>query len=326
MPAMLHHAWVLRWMRRRHPRVAGPISVERNRIYILPTRQGWGFALLLGTMLLAALNYGNSLMFVVCFWMGGVAFLTMHHTHRNLLGLQIVGRSAAPVFAGSEAIFLLRASHTDAAPRYGLRLHHVDEARALAPLPAGTETTVPVTVPAPQRGRLDLPRLGLSTTYPLGLFEAWTWIHPALETLVYPCPAPQAPLPAGAGLQSGSGTAGEHGEGSDDYRGLRRYRSGDGAHTIAWRVLARERGLVVKQFSEDERPEWRLDWAQFAHDADPERILSLLCRQALDAHACGAPFALCLPDRQIPLGSGEGHLFQVLRALAVHGLSAREIR
>ena len=131
MPAMLHHAWVLRWMRRRHPRVAGPISVERNRIYILPTRQGWGFALLLGTMLLAALNYGNSLMFVVCFWMGGVAFLTMHHTHRNLLGLQIVGRSAAPVFAGSEAIFLLRASHTDAAPRYGLRLHHVDEARAL---------------------------------------------------------------------------------------------------------------------------------------------------------------------------------------------------
>ena len=324
MPAMPHHAWVLRWVRRRHPPVAGPISVDRRRIYILPTRQGWGFALLLGTMLLAALNYGNSLMFVVCFWMGGVAFLTMHHTHRNLLGLRIAGQAAAPVFAGSEAVFGLRLSHTDAFPRYGLRLHHADQTHALAPLPVRVETTVPVAVGAPQRGRLDLPRLGLSTTYPLGLFEAWTWIHPALETLVYPRPAPRAPPPVGVGLLSGIGTSGEHGEGSEDYRGLRSYRSGDGAHTIAWRVLARERGVMVKQFSENDRPEWRLDWAQFAREADPERILSLLCRQALDAHACGAPFALCLPDRQIPLGSGEDHLLQALRALALYGLPARE--
>lgn len=324
MRAMPHHAWVLRWVRRRHPPVTGPITVDRRRIYILPTRQGWGFALLLGTMLLAALNYGNSLMFVVCFWMGGVAFLTMHHTHRNLLGLHIAGQAAAPVFAGSEAVFGLQMSHADASPRYGLRLHHTDQTHALAPLSAGVATAVPVAIAAPRRGRLDLPRLGLSTTYPLGLFEAWTWIHPALETLVYPCPAPQAPPPAGAGLQGGIGTAGDHGEGSDDYRGLRRYRSGDGAHTIAWRVLARERGLMVKQFSENNRPEWRLAWAQFAHQADAERILSLLCRQALAAHACGAPFALYLPDRELPLGSGEDHLRKVLRALALYGLPARE--
>ncbi|MFZ5534248.1 MAG: DUF58 domain-containing protein [Pseudomonadota bacterium] len=324
MRAMPYHAWVLRWVSRRHPPVTGPITVDRRRIYILPTRQGWGFALLLGTMLLAALNYGNSLMFVVCFWMGGVAFLTMHHTHRNLLGLRITGQPAAPVFAGSEAVFGLQLSHTGTFPRYGLRLHHADQTRALAPLPADVETAVPVAVPAPQRGRLDLPRLGLSTTYPLGLFEAWTWIHPKLETLVYPCPAPHAPPPVGAGLRSGIGTAGDHGEGSEDYRGLRSYRSGDGAHTIAWRVLARERGLVVKQFSEANRPEWRLDWAQFAHEADAERILSLLCRQALDAHAHGAPFALSLPDRQVPLGSDEDHLQKLLRALALYGLPARE--
>jgi len=321
--AVMRHAWVLRWVNRRHPPVTGPIRVERNRIYILPTRQGWGFALLLGIMLLAALNYGNSLLFVVCFWMGGAAFLAMYHTHRNLLGLVLTGQDAAPVFAGNPATFTLRLSHPDTLPRYGLHLHHDAQTMALAALPAGTETPIPFAIPAPRRGRLAVPRLGLSTTYPLGLFEAWTWIHPALETLVYPHPARQAPLPLGAAAQGGLGTASDHGEGSEDYRGLRSYRAGDGANHIAWRTLARERGLMVKQFSETDQPEWRLDWAQFAHETEAERILSLLCRQALEAHERGAPFALRLPDRQLPLGVGERHLQQALRQLALFGLPAR---
>jgi hypothetical protein len=82
---------------------------------------------------------------------------------------------------------------------------------------------------------------------------------------------------------------------------------------------------MVKQFSQTDQPEWRLDWAQFAHEAEAERILSLLCRQALAAHDCDAPFALHLPDRQLPLGVGERHLQQALRQLALFGLPAREV-
>jgi hypothetical protein len=81
---------------------------------------------------------------------------------------------------------------------------------------------------------------------------------------------------------------------------------------------------MVKQFSETDQPEWRLDWAQFDHEADGERILSLLCRQALEAHHREAPFALRLPDRQLSLGIGEPHLQQALRQLALCGLPARE--
>lgn len=322
--AVLRHAWVLRWVNRRHPPITGPIRVERDRIYILPTRPGWGFALLLGIMLLAALNYGNSLLFVVCFWMGGAAFLAMYHTHRNLLGLVVTGQAAAPVFAGNPAVFNLHLSHTSALPRYGLRLHHDTQTLDLPPLPAGAETPVPISIPAPRRGRLAIPRLGLSTTYPLGLFEAWTWIHPALETLVYPHPARQAPLPRGAAAQNGGGATSDHGEGSENYRGLRSYRAGDGARHIAWRTLARERGLMVKQFSETDQPEWRLDWAQFAQEADTECILSLLCRQALEAYHRGAPFALRLPDHELSLGAGERHLQRALGQLALFGLPARK--
>lgn len=319
------HPWVLRWMNRRHPAVTGPIRIERNRIYILPTRQGWGFALLLGIMLLAALNYGNSLLFVVCFWMGGVAFLAMHHTHRNLLGLMITGQAAVPVFAGNAACFVLHFSHAGREARHGLQLHHPLQTMALASLPAGTAVPVPVSIPAPRRGRLAIPRLELSSTYPLGLFKAWTWIHPALETLVYPLPARSAPLPHGAAVKDGMGKASDQGVGSENYLGLRSYRPGDGANHIAWLMLARERGLMVKQFSETAQSEWRLDWMQFFPDHEAERILSLLCRQVLEAHARGLPFALRLPDLQFPLGIGERHMQQALRQLALFGLPARSV-
>jgi len=321
--AALNHPWVLRWMNRRHPAVAGPIQLSRNRIYILPTRQGWGYVLLLTLMLLAALNYGNSLLFILCFWMGGVGFLAMHHTHRNLLGLEITGQAAAPVFAGATARFPLRFTHPDAAPRYGLCLQLNTQVLKLPTLAAGIETPYALPLDAPHRGLLAVPRLGLSTTYPLGLFEAWTWIHPALETVVYPAPAEHAPM-ALSDLAQGVGmvTAAD-GEGFEDYRGLRDYRPGDGLRHIAWWSLARERGLLTKQFDTTHPSRWQLNWAQFAAESDQERILALLCRQVLNAHALGAPFSLELPDGHLTQDHGEHHRDEALRRLALFDLPPR---
>lgn len=318
--AALNHPWVLRWMNRRHPAVAGPIQLHRNRIYILPTRQGWGYALLLTLMLLAALNYGNSLLFILCFWMGGVGFLAMHHTHRNLLGLQITGQAATPVFAGTTARFPLRFAHPDARPRYGLCLHLNTQVLKLPILPAGVETPYALPLDAPCRGLLAVPRLGLSTAYPLGLFEAWTWIHPALETVVYPAPAEHAPMPLSDSAQGTGMVAVADGEGLEDYRGLRDYRPGDGLRHIAWWSLARERGLLTKQFDTTHPAHWQLNWAQFAAEPDQERVLALLCRQVLNAHALGVPFSLQLPDDHLAQDLGERHRDQALRQLALFGL------
>ena len=48
-----------RWIFTRLVRQAGPVQVSRRRVYILPTRYGYGFAILLLVMLLGAMNYSN---------------------------------------------------------------------------------------------------------------------------------------------------------------------------------------------------------------------------------------------------------------------------
>ena len=79
----------------------GPVELHRRRVYILPSRIGLGFALLLALLLLGSTNYGNSLGFMLTFLLFGMAWAAMHHTYRNLVRLRVQAGPAAPVFAGT---------------------------------------------------------------------------------------------------------------------------------------------------------------------------------------------------------------------------------
>ena len=60
------------WALSRVQRQRGPVTVQRNRIYIVPTRFGWGFALMCVVMLLGAMNYSNSMAFALAFLLIGL--------------------------------------------------------------------------------------------------------------------------------------------------------------------------------------------------------------------------------------------------------------
>ena len=61
-----------RWMRPRGPEVL-PVQLDRHRIYILPTASGLFFGLLLGTMLLGALNFNNNPALLLALLLAGTA-------------------------------------------------------------------------------------------------------------------------------------------------------------------------------------------------------------------------------------------------------------
>src|ERR1700733_2632473 len=92
---------MLAWMRRRQGLDHLPVTLGRRRLYILPTRAGLAFAALLFMMLLAGLNYANSLALLVTFVLAGFALVVMQQCHRNLLGTEVSAAIAPAVFAGS---------------------------------------------------------------------------------------------------------------------------------------------------------------------------------------------------------------------------------
>ncbi len=296
---------------------AGRLVLDRRRIYVLPTRMGLVFALVLLAMLIGATNYGNSLVFALTFVLGSVGFVSMLYTYRNLAGLTIATASAASVFAGQPARFpLVLGSVSPSRRRYAIAVELPPHQPVLADLPIEGSTRSELMLPTPRRGRLRLPRLTLFTRYPLGLFHAWAYAEPQEECIVYPTPSAEADLPPLSG--QGASHQGSEGRGGDDFLALRPYHPGDSLRQVHWKALAHGGGLVVKQFGGEAGEELWLNWND-APEPDIEGRLSRLCRWVLEAEAMGLRYGLQLPSARIELNHGTAHRDRCLTALALFG-------
>lgn len=299
----------------------GTLVLNQRRIYILPSRQGFGFAFLLVLMLLGDINYNLSLGYVLTFLLATTAGMTMLHAFRNMAQLEIHAGYVESVFAGEQARFVFHFNNPGKLDRYQIHLHDDAGHHTVFDLPAQRSTPVELAIPAPRRGWLDSGRLTLYTRYPLGLFYAWTYIHFDVRCLVYPKPAAPQSLPP-ASQQEGVGKIATTGD--EDFAGLRNYVAGDAMPRIAWKALAREQGLQVKQFSAFEGQELWLDWSQLPNIAQ-ERKLELLTRWVLDADAQGLMYGLRLPDSetsQLSPQRSTAHKAECLRRLALFGSDA----
>ncbi|MDX8399594.1 MAG: DUF58 domain-containing protein, partial [Gallionellaceae bacterium] len=79
---------------------SGTVTLNQRRIFIIPTRQGIGFVVVLLLMLVGDINYSLSLGYVLTFLLGTTALMTMLHTFRNMAQLEIRAGRCDAVFAG----------------------------------------------------------------------------------------------------------------------------------------------------------------------------------------------------------------------------------
>jgi uncharacterized protein (DUF58 family) len=305
----------------RKPRIEpGPVRLTAGRLYILPTRAGLVFGLLLLGLLVGAINYGVSLAYLFTFWFAGLGVVGILHTQRNLSGLSLRALPVAPVFAGEVAEFTLGVDNPGHHLRHRLRLRHPANEGEAADIPGDGGGRLALALPQLRRGRHRPGRFSVHSEYPLGLFRCWCVMELDWDVLVYPAPAREAlPFPVGGdGEEDGVASRGEGG----DFAGLRGYQPGDPPRRIAWKAVARGgRDLVTKQFAGGAARDLWLDW-HLVPEREPEARLSRLARWVLDAHAAGLAFGLRLPGREIPVRAGEAHVRQCLEALAVQGLQA----
>lgn len=208
------------WLLRRARDETLPIILKQRRIFIVPTRSGLLFALVLAVMLLAAINYDLALGHALVFLLAGIGLVAMVHTLRNLLGLQLTPGRAEAVFAGELARFPLFLENADGQARRALVFSFADSPAVTIDVAAGGSSCVAIPCPAPRRGYLDPGRLTLSTRYPLGLFRAWCHPQPRLSCLVYPRPI-ETPLPPGTVAHSAQQHGQQQAAGDEDFSGLR---------------------------------------------------------------------------------------------------------
>ena len=78
----------LRWLKRRIP-PSSSVLLDQRRIFIIPSRTGAAFGGAVLLMLLAGINYQNSLAYGLTFFLLAVFVVAILHTYRNLAGLTL---------------------------------------------------------------------------------------------------------------------------------------------------------------------------------------------------------------------------------------------
>jgi uncharacterized protein (DUF58 family) len=305
------------WLDARRP-IEGDLRLSQNRIYILPSRPGLLYATVLGCMLLAAMNYQLALGYGLTFLLGAVGLVAILHTFRNLNGLTLKPGRAEPVFAGQLAEFSLVLINSDKRERFAIGFFGKGMARNLmVDASPQAETVFSIAVPTTQRGWLAAPRLKLFTTFPLGLWRAWSYWLPGMKVLVYPTPEDNGPgLPSSF---SGNASANHSARGDEEIGGLREYQAGDHMAHIAWKAVARhpEGKLLTKLMEGSGQGDLSLDWFLLPVQLGREVKISRLTRWVLQAEQEGQRFSLRLPDQQIACDAGPAHVTNCLQALAL---------
>lgn len=299
------------WARPRQPE-ALPVTLDRRRVYVLPTRFGLFFGLLLLAMGLGALNYNNNPALLLALLLAGAANASLLAAHLQLTGLQLSAIGAEPVAAGTPLEVRVHARAARGRERRGLRVE-TDTASATLSLVDGAGQAS-LLLPTAHRGWLDPGRLRISTTRPLGIARAWAYAWPDTPLLVYPAPEPHGPpLPQGGGAAA----AARLDPAGDDVHHLRAYRRGDPRRAIAWKPSARRDMLLVREYEQPLGNDIVLDWRALPA-LDAEARIRRLARWVDQAEREGRRYRLLLPGQPaLGPGSGSQHRHACLRALAL---------
>lgn len=325
------------WLLKRVSHKDSALLLSRD-IYILPTREGIIFALIVLVMLSAAINFNNSLVFFCTFLLAGIGIISMHMTQQNLLNLEFSIAHVKPVFCFqniSLPLVIDQSSHllktnkpnklNKNLTKYSIAIGFSDtqnhssssdlkEAlKELVDIPHNEKKLLQLSTATSQRGLFDLPPITISTRFPLGLFRAWTNIQLNNDAIIYPTPANKFIH----NPQNGTNSEGQgvKGRGFDDFSGFKSYQKGESLKHIHWKAYAREQGLLSKTFTGGNNHEYWLDWNELS--GDTETKLSQLCRLIIDAEVQGDRYGLILPANTVKISQGQLHQHQCLKSLAM---------
>lgn len=312
--------FIQNWSDKRQPDASNQITVNRHQLYILPTRHGVAYFIVLLLILFGSINYEISLGFMLTFLLGSLGLLGMIYTHQNLNRLNVKIGHAEPVFANQTILFSLQISQTSSTSHPNLKFLSKTGQTVTVHLinKHTTECNLPLTTT--HRGYISPGRIKFYTEYPLGLFHAWSWLKLDSRCLVYPAPAlKQQPLVYTK--DENAGQASSELQGVDDFFGIRQYHPGDLPNHMAWKAIAKTGELQTKLFNTDAAKRVWINWNQTKETLDIEHRLSILCRMILDASEKNIIYGLEIPGISIAPSAGLQHKHRCLKALALFGHS-----
>lgn len=294
-------------------------TIVRKQLYILPTRIGWYYVLILCALFGIAVKFDNQSAFMMLFILVSVGLIAMVYTHNNVVNLQLASHPSKSVFLGQSALFPITLSNQSSKPRHAVWLI-AGGFHQLTQLDPDQNQTIELKLPTVQRGYLSCEPVSLSSLYPIGVFFCWTKrFLPNERCLVYPQPLDLVAFPDDGAHHGKELKSANVLQGAEDYAGMKAYQDGDRMRDIHWPSLAKTNKLVSIQYENNSNASVNLSWFTLPSSLGVEDRLSQLCFWVIEAEQNGQSYQLEMPNQTIEFDKGLIHYHECLRALALWG-------
>ncbi len=306
---------VFKFISNRSGPFTGSVTLTRDRVYILPTKAGLIFSLLLLTLLVGSINYEKNLGFILTFLLTGIGGVLLLSTWRNIAGLELNSSNSLPVFSGEAATFNVQLLNQQLIQRHSIAISQHGIQQDIIDCAANSRQMITFKVVTNKRGILDAGRFRLYTEFPSGLFIAWTWIDLSMSCIVYP--APDNNTRPAVFDHSDNGDTDLAGNGVENFSHLRKYQQGDNIARISWKAAAKNDELFSKEFIGAKPVTHWINW----HDipaVDSEQRLAIMTALIIHANKQQQCYGIKLPQKQIQPNSGNKHFHLCLTALALY--------
>lgn len=289
-------------------------------------RTGYIFLIIASLIVLAALNSGSNLLYLVFSGLASFVVLSAVVSRLTLRGIVMVREAPQAVNHGDPFAVIVRLENRK--PLFPAVALRVESARRpgesvgfILKIPARRAAVLRVSEKFDKRGVHRLPPFVLISTFPFGLIESRLELSDTAEVVVYP-----RVLAARVNVLErtlGSGDTSTVGQGrGDEFFSLRDYMPGDDIRHIAWRASARLGNWIVKELQQETS---RL--VLFMFDTRKRTDLEDFEERFEEAVELVASLATTLLNRQyrvalvtrtgsLPEGEGRGQAHKVLDFLA----------
>ncbi len=308
----IHNYWEV-WTQKRN-RPGNPQTLNSRNVYVLPSRFGWAYALVVLTLFFSAINYQINTIFLMAFLLVIIGMASAWEAQENLKNLAFKFIALEDAQEGMPAKLTLFI-HTNNKARFGLDFQIASQAVVHFEKipPEGLQVIIPIE--STKRGYFSLPRIYISSRYPLGIFRVWAYAYFYEHYYVYPRPVNPGFWP---NYFLDQNTTKKHRLGEEEFYDLKSaenpWRT---PNLIAWKIAAKGQGWYLKTMSSYEDYCWIFKLTDLPGN-DLELKLQQLSYWLQTAEANGQIYGLELSATQTSFSRGNEHLRHCLRQLAFY--------
>lgn len=296
-------------------------TTNRRQLYILPTKAGWIFTLLVFLLFLASVKFSHQATFLLTFLLCGFGIISSFHTQKNINQITISLKDAPATFCGSATNFICRLNNPSDTTRHNVWILCGNKNYCLNLEPNST-TKQNIHLIAKQRGIFSLPAINITSHYPLGILFGWSRAFKSdVSCIVYPEPKDLLSAPDKTLIQTEDGQAelfssNLQQQSGEQISSLKPYQTGDRLRDIHWPSLAKSNQLVSKEYDTNNELKQVFSWQQ-VNSLSVEDKLSQLTFWLLQAEKNQNSYQLSIPGYESNHAQGDAHLQQCLEKLAL---------